>query len=303
VQFVLGGIRMEMSSVPLDVYQFGLTGSDLHFMLPDGRVFALDYPVRPRVRDFGAQGGGARLHRILANGTLRYRQYLRFWHSLTPFFRAIPLGPTGDGKTPFWLNGWFPILDPISLCALLVHRRPRRYIEIGSGNSTMFARKAIDAFDLGTKVISIDPEPRAEVDELCDQVLRIPAEDLPTSFTEAVGADDMLFVDNSHRAFPNSDVTAFFLEILPGLPSGTLYGLYDIFLLNDYPEEWLNRYYSEQYMLGAYLLGGGDRDSILFPCNFVSHEGRDWPELVALIDATPLRSMPPGGACFWAVKG
>jgi hypothetical protein len=141
---------------------------------------------------------------------------LESWHSLTPFFSTIPLEPTGDERTPFWLNGWFPILDPISLCALLVHRRPCRYIEIGSGNSTKFARKAIDAFDLGTQVISIDPQPRAETDELCDQVLRIPAEDLPTSFIEAIGADDMLFIDNSHRAFPNSDVTVFFLEVLPG---------------------------------------------------------------------------------------
>jgi len=190
-----------------------------------------------------------------------------------------------------------------SLCALLVHRRPRRYIEIGSGNSTKFARKAIDAFDLETQVISIDPQPRAEMDKLCDQVLRIPAEDLPTSFIEAIGADDMLFIDNSRRAFPNSDVTVFFLEVLPGLPAGTLYGLHDIFLPNDYPTEWLNRHYSEQYMLGAYLLGGGDGDNILFPCNFVSNEGRDWPELAALIDATPLSSMPPWGGCFLTIKG
>jgi hypothetical protein len=77
---------MEKSSVPLDVYQSGLTGSDLHFMLRDGRVLVLDYPVRPRVRNFGATRGGARLHRILAGGTLRYREYLRSWQSLTPFF-------------------------------------------------------------------------------------------------------------------------------------------------------------------------------------------------------------------------
>ena len=294
---------MVKSSVPLDVYQAGLTGPDLHLMLRDGRVLALDYPVRPRVRNFVATCGRARLHRIFANGTLRYRECLESWHSLTPFFSTIPLEPTGDGRTPFWLNGWFPILDPISLCALLVHRRPRRYIEIGSGNSTKFARKAIDAFDLETQVISIDPQPRAEIDKLCDQVLRIPAEDLPTSFIEAIGADDMLFIDNSRRAFPNSDVTVFFLEVLPGLPAGTLYGLHDIFLPNDYPTEWLNRHYSEQYMLGAYLLGGGDGDNILFPCNFASNEGRDWPELASLIDATPLSSMPPWGGCLWAIKG
>ena len=104
---------MVKSSVPLDVYQAGLTGPDLHLMLRDGRVLALDYPVRPRVRNFVATRGRARLHRIFANGTLRYRECLESWHSLTPFFSTIPLEPTGDERTPFWLNGRFPILDPI----------------------------------------------------------------------------------------------------------------------------------------------------------------------------------------------
>ncbi len=36
-----------------------------------------------------------------------------------------------------------------------------------------------------------------------------------------------------------------------------MYGIHDIFLPNDYPTEWNNRFYSEQYLLMMYLLGGG----------------------------------------------
>ena len=167
----------------------------------------------------------------------------------------------------------------------------------------MFARKTIDAFGLDTQIISIDPQPRAEFDALCTEVVCVPFEDLPPSFIDAIGSDDLLFVDNSHRAFPNSDVTAFFLEVLPRLPAGTLYVLHDIFLPSDCPERWLHRHYSEQYLLAAYLLGGGDRDSILFPCQFVSRQGLDWPELRALTAEIGFSNTTRLGSCLWMTKG
>ncbi len=34
--------------------------------------------------------------------------------------------------------------------------------------------------------------------------------------------------------------------------------VHDIFLPDDYPPEWADRYYSEQYLLAAWLLGGGE---------------------------------------------
>ena len=53
-----------------------------------------------------------------------------------------------------------------------------------------------------------------------------------------------------------SDATVFFTEILPKLSGGTMVGLHDIFLPHDYPADWLGRYYSEQYLLASWLLGG-----------------------------------------------
>ena len=40
----------------------------------------------------------------------------------------------------------------------------------------------------------------------------------------------MVFVDNSHRVFMNSDVTACVLDVLPELSSGVLVGIHYILL-------------------------------------------------------------------------
>ena len=109
-----------------------------------------------------------------------------------------------DPIGPFWANDWFPPLDGASLYGLIGVHAPRRYIEVGSGISTRFARRAIRDLGLGTKIISIDPHPHTTVDTLCDEVMRCRMEDVPRDFWDRVEPDDMLFVDNSRRSFPNS---------------------------------------------------------------------------------------------------
>ena len=95
---------------------------------------------------------------------------------LQPFrdnFRRIAVKAPDDGSVPFWDNGWFPPLDAICLYGLVASpTNPRLYLEVGSGNSTKFVRRAIEDHKLRTKIISIDPQPRAVVDQLCDEVVR-----------------------------------------------------------------------------------------------------------------------------------
>src|SRR5260221_641898 len=84
---------------------------------------------------------------------------------------------------------------------------------------------------------------------VCDEVIRMHCEDLGADFFAQLGPSDLLFADNSHRSFPSSDVTVFFLEIVPALPAGLVYGIHDIFLPQDYPRDWAGRMYNEQYLL------------------------------------------------------
>ena len=98
--------------------------------------------------------------------------------------------------------------------------KPKKYIEIGSGNSTKVVRKSIKDNDLKTIVTSIDPFPRANIDHLADKVLRFPVENMDDhSVFAEMEKGDILFIDNSHRAFPNS-VPTIFLVIKQGMAYG-----------------------------------------------------------------------------------
>lgn len=168
-----------------------------------------------------------------------------------------------------WNTGWFDALDAIALYSMTALRRPANYLEIGSGISTKFARKAVRDFGLATNITSVDPQPRAEIDAICNEIIRVGLEDADPAIFERLVPGDFLFMDGSHRTLMNSDCTVFFLEVLPRLKPGVIVHIHDIFLPSDYPTGWRNLYYSEQYLLAAYLLAG-EQLKILLPNAFAS---------------------------------
>jgi hypothetical protein len=264
------------------------------------RLVSFDYPYRPRSRDWSGVPAMQRLAALIARGEAAYAAELDGFARLAAAYAEIPLHrPEEAGTGPNWTNGWFPPVDAISLTGLLATRAPRTYYEVGSGNSTRFARWAVQRFGLATRIVSIDPHPRAEIDALCDEVVRRPFEDVAEALRDRLTGDDMLFIDNSHRAFPGSDVTVFFMESLGSLPAGLLYGLHDICLPFDYPADWNARFYNEQYLLGAYLLGGAGGDALVLPNAYV----RATPHLLARLDPVwrepRLAGIGTGGSAFW----
>jgi hypothetical protein len=94
----------------------------------------------------------------------------------------------------------------------------------------MFARYAIRSGNLKTTISSIDPNPRADINKLCDHVFRANMEQFDPKLFQELEAGDILFFDGSHRIFSNTDVTVFFLEVLPRLKPGVLVHIHDIFL-------------------------------------------------------------------------
>jgi predicted O-methyltransferase YrrM len=185
------------------------------------------------------------------------------------------------------------------LTQMLRSTNPARFVEIGSGVSTKFARRAVNLYGLRTKLISIDPQPRNEIDALCDQVLRKPLEDCAVEMFETLDAGDILFLDSSHRSFQGSDVTVFFLDILPRLKPGVIVQIHDIYLPDDYISGHVARLWNEQYLLATALLFGLARFEILFPCWYV---GQD-PQLLAHANGRlrkdALDNLNLYGASFW----
>lgn len=270
---------------------------------PAGQTITLEYPVRPRPR-WGTRWGlppHGPLERLIRDCDETTRGVLIRIAAHRESLRRIATHVPEGSAEPAWINDWLPALDGASLYAFVAEQNPATYLEVGSGNSTRFVRRAIRDHGLRTRIVSIDPYPRAEIDAICDEVLRHPLEDCDVAVFDRLAAGDICFVDNSHRAFQNSDVTVTFLEVLPRLAPQVLIGMHDIFLPDDYPSAWAERYYSEQYVLAAWLLGAEGRYRVTLPAHWVSRN-RERLGLDAIADSFGCPRERFEGCSFWIEK-
>jgi Methyltransferase domain len=258
----------------------------------------LDYDLRIAPRWGYGLEANKHIERAIAAHRALYARTLNGFLKYGRVIAAIP-GDSADEDPvlPQWNNTFFSGLDAASLVCFVLEARPRVYFEIGSGNSTKFACHAIKSNGLRTKVISIDPQPRAEIDALCDEVCRMRLEDCDHHIFSVLQAGDILFFDGSHRIFTNSDVAIFFLEILPSLPPGVLVHIHDIFLPLDYPPEWNDRFYSEQYILAAMLLCRDRPFDIVLPNCYVTSDPTLFKSASMLMSGTGIDPAP--AVSFW----
>jgi predicted O-methyltransferase YrrM len=247
--------------------EMALSLARLNALRLSGRLIELEYSMALAVR-WTDKVPHPQLMTIIGTGDARYAETIDAFMPLSQPLLEIERDPSKPME-PYWDNGWLSPMDAASLYGFLASRNPRRYVEIGSGNSTMFARRAIADHGLRTEIISIDPSPRVGIDAICDRVVRSRLERADLGIFDDLGRDDMIFCDNSHYSFQNSDVTVFFLEVLPRLKNGTLIGVHDIFLPYDYPPTWLPRFYNEQYLLACWLLAS-ERLHIELPVCYVA---------------------------------
>ena len=102
------------------------------------------YQVTPRPRRGYGRGPHPRLNAVLERGRADYEQALTDLAAHRATLHEIPHDRNLQSPTtPFWLNQWFGTLDAASLVGFLLCRKPNRYLEIGSGQSTKFARHTI----------------------------------------------------------------------------------------------------------------------------------------------------------------
>lgn len=186
----------------------------------------------------------------------------------------------------FWNNGYFPRGDARSLYAIISSFTPKLFLEIGVGNSTRIARKAIQDFNLSTKIKSIDPAPRADITAYSDEVINESVTDSSLATFRELVAGDILFIDGSHVCQVGTDVPFFFLNVFPILAEGVIVHIHDVFLPWEYYEAMRIRHYNEHHMLGAMLMNSLSWE-ILFPVHY----------------ANQTKIIPNGGGSFWFKKG
>lgn len=244
----------------------------------NSRAIHIDFPPKLRPRYGYANPPHAKLLALIEHHRNDYLALLAKFESFASSLARITAEPPDDPTQPFWNNGWIGGTNAIALYCLPAIHQSKRYVEIGSGNSTKFVRRSITDHGLPTTITSIDPHPRSEIDQLCDTVCRFRLEDTDLSIFDQLEAGDILVLDGSHRVFQNSDVTVFFLDVLPHLPAGVIVYIDDVYLPYDYPPEWTQRYYSEQYLLAVLLLAdAGRRYDVMLPHIFIERD----PELSA----------------------
>lgn len=231
-----------------------------------------------------------------------YRKFLEEIRSDGAYLKRIPLNfRHEDLPLPGWLGVPMCCFDAAALYTMMRTLRPKRYLEIGSGISTCFANQARKDHALPTKITSIDPDPRAFVDSICDGIVRDGLETCDLSIFDSLEPNDIVFLDGSHRTFMNSDVTVFMIEVLPRLKPGVVVHVHDIMLPYDYAESFSNWYWNEQYMLAVYMIASAHRIRPLLPTCYISRS----PRFGAMLDGplvdlgTPQDSWHGGGSMWF----
>ncbi|SRR6266478_3438184 len=158
-------------------------------------------------------------------------------------------------------NGSFESGDAEYLYQLIRLKKPRRVFEVGSGNSTLIARRAIlrnreEPSGSDCKHLCIEPFEAPWLESAGVITVRKRLEEVDRALFLELQENDLLFIDSSHIIRPQGDVLTEYLEILPSLRPGVIVHVHDVFSPRDYPAEWVIQrmwLWNEQYLLEAFL--------------------------------------------------
>jgi len=201
----------------------------------------------------------------------------------------------------YYKNGSFESGDGEYLYNMIRWIQPAKFVEIGSGFSTLMAQNAITKNNNGCQHICIEPYEVEWIHQLGVEVIRKKLEETDLSVFRSLQKDDILFIDSSHIIRPQGDVLLEYLEILPQLQPGVIIHVHDIFTPKDYLDQFIftNHYmWNEQYLLEA-LLTHSKSFKIIGAVNFLKHHY--WEELAAKCPILAQQVYREPGS-FWMVK-
>ena len=221
-------------------------------------------------------------------------------------YELIPQEKSIDKEGYYSNNPDFGPVDGEILYCMMRYFRPRRFIEIGSGYSTLIALKALEKNrreGFNCKYTIIDPFPRKfllEILPVSFNLMREKVQETPLAVFNELEQNDILFIDSSHVLKIGGDVQYEYLEVLPRLNKGVLIHLHDIFLPLEYPQDWVRnqfRFWNEQYLLQAFLAFNRDFE-VIWAGNLICHKYAE-----KILQAFPLvnRARIAAGS-FWLKK-
>jgi hypothetical protein len=189
-----------------------------------------------------------------------------------------PNNPSGNRMHFHLHNGSFSYGCAAPLHCIVRHYKPKRIVEIGSGNSSKVIAAAIELNILEnheTNYTIIDPYSKLDQKNFPKNtiILRQPVELMDVEFFESLEENDILFIDSSHVCKIGSDVNFEILEILPLLKKGVFVHFHDIPMPFEYPKFYSTTpsfrvFWTESYLLQAFLICNSDFQIIL-PMNYL----------------------------------
>lgn len=185
--------------------------------------------------------------------------------------------------------------------------KPRRIVEIGSGDSTKIARTAVlrnerEDARYACDHVCIEPYEAPWLERLGVRVIRQRVETMSLDIFLSLEANDILFIDSSHVIRPQGDVLFEYLAVLPRLRPGVLVHIHDVFTPRDYLKDWVlreSRIWNEQYLLEAFLTQN-PAFRVIGALNYLTHHHPEDVTAAFPVLGRELAAREPGS--FWLVR-
>jgi predicted O-methyltransferase YrrM len=167
--------------------------------------------------------------------------------------------PTYSDEVDFQETPTYSLVDSTILHAMIRHHKPKKVVEIGSGETTLVAAYA-GAQNAGSgpecSLVAIDPYSKKHLRERFSSNVTLIEKRIEDVAVSDIVDCDLLFIDSSHVIKTGGDVNYEILELVPRLKSGTIIHWHDILLPGEYWKDWVkdkHYYWTEQYLLHAFL--------------------------------------------------
>ncbi len=188
--------------------------------------------------------------------------HFNYFSTFKPEYSKFSFEKTNVDYEYYWNNGGFMCMDAVALYGMIRHYKPKLMIEVGGGNSSKLSATAINENENegnGCELICIEPFPNQILKngfKGLKKVMETEVQKISISKFQNLQAGDILFIDSSHVLKAGSDVEYYFDQVLPQLNAGVIIHFHDIFLPEEYPEDWImkeHRFWNEQYILQSFL--------------------------------------------------
>ena len=218
--------------------------------------------------------------RYIPSIDLNETEQIRFLNEFKAYYDAIPFThEKEEGLRYFFNNKFYSYSDAIFLYAMILHSKPKRIIEIGSGFSSCVILDTNDLhFDNNIRCTFIEPYPdrllslikKTDLDRI--ELINKDIQDIDIEMFRSLSEKDILLVDSTHISKTDSDVNYIFFNILPVLNKGVFIHFHDIFYPFEYPKEWIlgGKSWNEAYILRAFLQYN-DSFKIIFFNTYMEH--------------------------------